>query len=349
MNEGRRNLPGLKAVPMVRNYTLVVLKIVAPLLLIAWLLASIEPARWQELGARRIHWGLLFVAFAIEFGALCLTFIRWYLLVRSLGIRFSLADAFRLSFLGYMFNFVSVGSVGGDLFKAIFVAREQPGRRTEAVATVVLDRVIGMYALMLVASAAILFGGIHTTSPTFHALQQITLATTAGGGLALLAASVPAVTDGRMARCLTALPWIGDSCERLIASLRVYRRRRLMMAAIFCMSMLVHGLISIGVFLIALAVFGNCPPLVDHLVIVPLSMVAGALPFTPSGLGSFEFAMDELFRLASTAADATVSGVLIALVYRLVTIANAGVGVVYYWMCKAKVEEVLEAAGEAAG
>ncbi len=61
------------------------------------------------------------------FCAVSLTFVRWYLLVRALGLHFRLLDAFRLGFLGYLFNFVSVGSVGGDLFKAIFIAREQPG------------------------------------------------------------------------------------------------------------------------------------------------------------------------------------------------------------------------------
>ena len=53
--------------------------------------------------------------------------------------------------------------MGGDLFKAIFIAREQPGRRTEAVATVLVDRVIGMYALVLLTSAVICLGGIPNT------------------------------------------------------------------------------------------------------------------------------------------------------------------------------------------
>ena len=93
------------------------------------------------------------------FCAVSLTFVRWYLLVRALGLNFRLLDAFRLGFLGYLFNFVSVGSVGGDLFKAIFIAREQPGRRTEAVATVLVDRVVGVYALVLLTSTVICWAG----------------------------------------------------------------------------------------------------------------------------------------------------------------------------------------------
>ena len=65
-----------------------------------------------------------------------------------LHLPFRLRDAFRLGFLAFLLNFVSVGAVGGDLFKAFFIARDQPGRRTEAVATVVVDRLVGFYALL---------------------------------------------------------------------------------------------------------------------------------------------------------------------------------------------------------
>jgi len=328
----------------VSKHLIQILKFAIPLAVIVWLVTSINASRWHELASRPIHWGLLLAAFAIVFTALCLTFVRWYWLVRSLGLRFSLADAFRLSFLGYLFNFVSVGAVGGDLFKAIFIAREQPGRRTEAIATVVVDRIVGMYALMLVASGAILFGHIQTAAPAYLALRQLTLAATVVGAVVLLAALTPALTEGRLARYLMSLPRIGESIQRLVVSLRVYRTRPWMMAGILVLSMITHSSLAVAIYLIARAVFGTCPPLIDHLVIVPMSNVAGALPFTPSGLGSFEFAMDELFRLIAPTGETPVSGVLVALVYRLVTIAIAFVGVVYYWTCRSKVEEVLETA-----
>ena len=77
-------------------------------------------------------WGLLALAWPFVLVAVLLTFLRWMLLVQALGMSFRLADALRLGFLGYLFNFVSLGSVGGDLFKAVFIAREQHGRRAEA-------------------------------------------------------------------------------------------------------------------------------------------------------------------------------------------------------------------------
>jgi hypothetical protein len=243
-----------------------------------------------------------------------------------------------------LFNFVSVGSVGGDLFKAFFIAREQPGRRTEAVATVVVDRLVGFYALLLVASLAILFGRVGQSVPAVKAICNMTLLVTAIGGVGLVLVLLPGFTSGNIAEFMCGLPRIGGTCERLIGSLRMYRGSPLVMLGIFAMSMGVHAAIAFCIYLIATALFPVTPTLAEHLVIVPLSGVAGGLPFTPAGLGSFEFAMDKLYQYVPAAGPTGVAGVLVALTYRLTTIAIAAVGVVYYWTCRAEVRELIDAA-----
>jgi uncharacterized membrane protein YbhN (UPF0104 family) len=84
---------------------------------------------------------------------------------------------------------------------------------------------------------------------------------------------------------------------------------------------------------LANGLFGAAPSLLDHLIIVPLGCLAGALPLTPAGLGSFEIAMTELYRIVPAAGSATVSGILIALAFRLTTISIAAIGVLFFWLC----------------
>ena len=179
----RRN-PGLT----LKRYLITFLKFALPLAIIAWLLASVPADQYQQFKSRPKNWPLLLAALVVVFCAVSLTFVRWYLLVRALGLRFRLLDAFRLGFLGYLFNFVSVGSVGGDLFKAFFIAREQPGRRAEAVATVLVDRVVGVYALVLLTSAVICLGGIPNANRDVAAICHLTLVVAALGvvGIAVL-------------------------------------------------------------------------------------------------------------------------------------------------------------------
>jgi uncharacterized membrane protein YbhN (UPF0104 family) len=247
-------------------------------------------------------------------------------------------------------NFVSFGAVGGDLFKAVFIAKDQRGRRTEAVATVVVDRLVGFYALLVVASVAILLAPPQSV-PAVRTVCNMALLVTALGGVGVAVLLWPGFTSGRLARSLQRLPRVGDLVARLMASLQMYRDKPLAMLGIFAMAMFVHVLLCFSLYLVGSGLSSATPTLAEHFIIVPLSMVAGGLPFTPAGLGTFEFAMDALYGYVP-ARSTGVAGVLVALAYRVITIAVAGVGVVYYWTCRSEIRQVLkdaEQSGEAEG
>ena len=105
-----------------------------------------------------------------------LSYVRWHILIRALGIEARLVDTLRLGSLGFALNFVSPGSIGGDFFKAIFLAHGHPGRRPEAIATVMADRVMGLLTMLLLASAGILAAGLlNTASPNLKILYEMIL------------------------------------------------------------------------------------------------------------------------------------------------------------------------------
>ncbi|MBU4399414.1 MAG: flippase-like domain-containing protein, partial [Planctomycetes bacterium] len=106
------------------------------------------------------HWGILVLAWWSCAVAVLLTFIRWWYLVRALDIPCPFFDAIRIGFWGYLFNLAPLGIVGGDLVKAVMLDHEHPNNRAKALASVLVDRVIGLYVLFVVASAAILLTGL---------------------------------------------------------------------------------------------------------------------------------------------------------------------------------------------
>src|SRR5262249_21912408 len=115
------------------------------------------------------------------------TFVRWYLLVRAVGLPFTVTNALRLGMVGYYFNTFLPGSVGGDIVKAAFLAREQ-SRRTVAVATVLMDRVLALWAFV---------GYVAVAGSVFWALgwlqgegMQASLWMTAGSAAAVLTSLV---------------------------------------------------------------------------------------------------------------------------------------------------------------
>ncbi len=157
------------------------------------------------------------------------------------------ARRLRLGFLGYLLNFVSVGSVGGDLFKAVFVAREYPGRRAQAVATVVLDRIVGLFAMFVVASAALLLTGqLQRAGPELRIICQMTLVVTGVATAGIAVVLLPGFTTGALSEFIRQLPKVGPTLSRLIDALRLYRRQLRVLACALLLSFGVHGLPRAG-------------------------------------------------------------------------------------------------------
>lgn len=324
------------------HYFVTLLKIALPLAILVWLVASLDREQLRELGQRSIHWPLLGCGFVLAMFSVCVTFVRWYLLVRALNLPFRLADAFRLSFVGYLLNFVAFGSVGGDLFKAVFLAHEQPGRRTEAVATVFLDRALGLYSLLIVASTAILLADKSGWDADIRVICNLTLAATLIGTAAVAVVLLPGWDRSSPMKALYRVPKVGTIVHRLAKALDVYRGKRRTLAVIFGLSLMVHIVFSTAMHVSAAAIFPQHPTLADHFIIVPLSLVAGALPLAPAGLGTFEAAMKILYRVVP--AHGGGDGFVVALVFRLITIVIAAIGVGYYWTRRREVGELLREA-----
>jgi uncharacterized membrane protein YbhN (UPF0104 family) len=299
-----------------------------------------------ELHGQPPHWWLLSASSLLFLLMVAVTIVRWYLLVRALELPFRLRDAFRLGFLGYLFNFVSLGSVGGDLFRAIFIAREQPGRRAEAVATVFVDRLIGLYALFVVAAMAVLLSDLgQRADERVKWLCQFTLLLTAVSTACVLLVLIPGFTNGWLSRRLTRLPRIGHTAGRLLHAVRLYRRKYPTLLLTGLLSLAVHGMSSVGIFLAARGLRGEAPGLAEHFLIVPLAMLAGALPVSLNGVGVFEGVIALLYSQMPGDDDALeASGSMVGLTYRAITIGIAIIGFCYYLANRAVVSQVLKRA-----
>jgi uncharacterized protein (TIRG00374 family) len=332
-----------------------ILKFLVPVAIIAFLIYSVashEPGSADEANTFEVvgnadwNWGALAAGLLLSLVAVSITFFRWYLLVRALELKFRLGDAFRLGFLGFMFNFVGAGSVGGDLFKAVFIAREQPGRRTEAVATVVVDRMVGLYALLIVTTIALWFTRFEQPTTEILIIRRMTYILAAVGGMAVLMVLVPGFTSGTVSEWLASIPRIGPTLERLIQAVRMYRRCQGILLAAGVMSLCVHALFGVSVWCLAVGLFSKAsglqiPNLHSHLIIVPLTMLCAALPISPAGLGTFELALEALYRMLATVSIQPGQGLIVALAFRVVQIGLIIIGVIYYWSGRQEVSELM--------
>src|SRR5213593_3485428 len=94
---------------------------------------------------------VLFMGLTILLGV-----VRWRMVLHVHGIHLSLGRSSEISFVAHFFNSFLLGSTGGDLMKAYYAARETHHKKTEAVVTVFVDRLIGLWAMLLFATIMIL-------------------------------------------------------------------------------------------------------------------------------------------------------------------------------------------------
>ena len=320
-------------------------KILIPLGIIGFLLYRIEPDQWSALTEHPKNYPLLFAALLIAVGAISLSFARWCLLVRCQGIELSMLEAHRLGAICFLLNFVSAGSVGGDLFKAIFLARRRPGRRVQAVASVLVDRGVGLYGLLLLASAAFLLRPENSDSSDERMTQlRIGTAVLVISGTLVLALLVfgGRFVDSLVNR-LSQLAWVGGLIGRIGSPLRMFHDHPVAFAVSILMSIGVHALLTVSMYLIAQSLYPSVPTLAEHFIIVPIGMLASALPITPAGIGVLELAIEWLYK-AIPAAPTMASGTLIALVFEMVKVVIAVAGTIFYWTAEPEVLESLEEA-----
>ena len=113
----------------------------------AWRLGP--PQLWQSLAV--VQPGALLVSFFIMGATIFLGAFRWLVALRVQGLLLPWGRALRISLVAHFFNSFLLGSTGGDLIKAYYAARETAHRKTEAVVTVFVDRVIGLWTMLLFA------------------------------------------------------------------------------------------------------------------------------------------------------------------------------------------------------
>jgi len=232
-----------------------------------------------------------------------LTFVRWFLLVRAQNLPFTLKAAVRLGLVGNFFNTFLPGAVGGDLLKAAFIAREQQ-RRTVAVATVMIDRAIGLWALfVLVALTGSTFWLIGDSAvrdqPNLRLIIRIALVVV---GASLVLWAVLGLLPDRRARVfnwrLRHIPKVGHSAAEFWTALWLYRTKGRVILTALLMSLVGHTC-SVLMFICVVTAFqpASMPTISQHFLLVPIGMAAQAIPITPGGLGVGEAVFKKLYTM----------------------------------------------------
>ena len=222
---------------------------------------------------------------------------RWSILLRAFGATNipPLGFLFRTYLVGTFYNTCLPGAVGGDLVRGI-VSRLAfaDGKAASGLATVFVERLMGMTALLLLASSATLW---HPLGGVAHLPWLAGLALAAVGATLVFLASAR-----RLARVLP------GPLGRLVAQIPTPERYAPLVPVIL-LSLAIQACVALGGHLLVHAMSPSVS-LVQSLAIIPLAAASAFLPFTLSGLGVREAAFVVLYGAVGVPKSIAVAGSL---------------------------------------
>lgn len=267
--------------------------------------------------------------------------MRWRLLLGLAGARVPLGRSVALQLTALFFNVVIPGNVGGDVVKALYVARDEPAERRPTILLVVfVERLVGLAGLVAMAAIVTLTRiDALWSAPAFRPMV-VTVGVLSVGALVIPALFVLIVRRAgeRIERAIGGTTRLAGLLTRLVASARLLSTRPSVLLATLGVSVAMHG-IAMGLFtVLTRELTGQDVALGQIATVYPIGILSGILPIAPAGLGVGHLVFDRLFAAVGLTGGATVFNVFL-----LGQITPCLIGVVPYLTMRAQLSTQLAA------
>ncbi len=320
--------PSLEPARRLPGWLGVVARIAATVGLMAWALKDVQWDRFGEIIARARWWWFL-AAVAVTILVQSVAGVRWAALARPLGFDFPRVFFVRRFFEGMFFSLCLPSSIGGDVIKAVRIAKTAP-LRLLAACSVVVDRLTGLSALGVLVGTALVAReyrlGFAAAAVVFAGLLV----------MALIAFRLGLLLLDRLHDWLPE----GSGGREFVARLLPYRQRPGLVLAAVGWSFVVQMGGAVAVALVGRAL-GVDQPLMVWFSVVPLVALAMVLPISIGGFGVRENALEYLLRPYGVPSE---TGVAIALLWGLCTVFAGLLGGVLFLLERRPLEVVASTA-----
>ena len=258
---------------------------------------------------------------------------RWRLLIRSQGGDATFWFLVKSFAVGIFFNNLLPSTIGGDAIRAYDTSRSGVGRAA-AVAIVVVDRFLGLLALMLFAGVGLLLSYLWSGHLTDEVPELYGWVAGGAAVMGLIAALLflPWSRPSRLAPDLLAR--LGPRFEKVSAAVFAFQGKGAVLAQAFAWSLFLQTLVVLNGWLLARAL--HVPIALPHFfLIVPIAVFVMMIPVSINAIGVRENVWAFFFAAFGVA---SAKGVAVAwLDYGLVLIHALVGGAIYAWSRRAPV------------
>jgi len=252
---------------------------------------------------KNIRWGWATVALLPQLLAITLISIRWVWLLRVHQVQISVFQAVKLTFLGFFYNNVMPGGVGGDLLKGWYITQHSDrNRRIEAAVTVFVDRMVGLMGMILLALFASCFAG---PEMSYNGIQIRWIVWLIFAGMSLV---LVIFLSHRIRKLLLVGKYLEKfsffhRIQQVDDAIQIYRKHLSVIFLSVVLTWVVQSLTIVSIWILTRALGLNHVQFTQCLIIMPIVWLIGAAIPVPGGLGIIENSVKYLFAVVISAGN----------------------------------------------
>lgn len=251
----------------------------------------------------------IYLGILTNFATFFICVLRWRDILKNLGIKIPLRQAFASYFSSNFFNLFFPSSIAGDVFRSVTITSHY-GDGKKIASSVFLDRFSGMVGLCIFSIIAFIFGSrLIGGREVLLSITALTLAIIFLSFLVFHSAPVKLFS-----RLFSPNSKFAAKLNSLHNELCFFKNNPLLFARNILFSLLVQ-LISCYAFFISSKAFSLNVSFIYFMILVPLIMVVAMIPITVAGVGTREAAAVYFFSLIGVAKTIGLSLSLLNLVY----------------------------------
>jgi hypothetical protein len=230
-----------------------------------------------------------FIAIVLIFVQTGLSGLRYKLLLETKSQKaLSFLAIFKINYIGQFFSTILPGAVTGDLLKLVYVKKlDDNFTKTFLVTMTLLDRIIGLSALLFLAGifSLIYFSEISALSPKITNIIILNLILFTGSILFLGTLIAPYFFQKQITKFITIIPFLGEKLATLLDQIFSLREKRKDVILAFLLGIVIQFISIFSFWIISSPFYSGSLPLPYAFTVIPVGLIATAIPISPGGLG----------------------------------------------------------------
>ena len=233
---------------------------------------------------------------------------RWWLLLRAIGVQVKPKQIFILTWIGNFFNTTLPGAVTGDVVKGYYVIKaQQEEGRTRAFMTLLIDRFVGLFGLIVMAFLALVLNlELILSQERLHSLAWM-ITVLFGGTVVFYTIALFSFKEGRdpFIRLFQRLPAKKISLK-VYSAFKSYQHQKTTLLLTLLLAIGIHTLIALLFFQVANLMGIEDMELATQFFLMPIGLITVAIPLAPGGIGIGHAAFESLYQLAGFSGGADI-------------------------------------------